>query len=1099
MLTVEDINNQDAIVLTIFPDSDGNYLENIKMPYAFETGEYTLFVSENGGEYKETNFFYEKQNPSVSIISPSSGKYMQSDLSEIEYRAENFSENFNSAVFYINGEQIMESTDKNGSFEIPALEGGNYTLTVKASDFDGGSAEASVNVTVAGSSVKPLVTTDFNSYTSGSPADVDSGSVASNGGYIQPVSIDEEHGQSVELGCNDGSSTGPFIGIPTGNTNDMVTLEADVYFPSENAAELDLTIRNQSTPDSLTLIKMRPQNKNEIYIPGTGGTALGGSFESDKWYRIKYTINGANNIFDLWISDGNETIQYASGRLGDNDAKVSVLNQLRFIAFTSNPQGGRVIIDNINSYITVNYPYITGFGSKKGENVYDDVVYDAEAVTVKLNSGVMSDSVKGNISLSSIYGEEEISSISVSQSGTEIDIVPKNQLKSNTEYTVTLNENIKMLSGDAIGYSQTENFTTGLKPLDVVSGEFKSNGNSVAFTPVVKNGTGNPQSIVSIINVWQDGKIIVSKAYSDNIGDGEEKAFSTEFVNVPAGAYAEGFVVNGLSGMRLVADNTFYYTANGDIQKSSALNTGYTADGAKLGIKGSANSAYAQTLISIVPEGMQADTEKINNKQAVLTTLYGNEKGEYSGSVGLSDCLEGGKYTMTAYIGGEKDQEYTFLHINPSAASNIIAQINSASSASAMGSIVAQNTSALGIDEDEYNQDAEYINTLLYAKKPVGGYTSISFYNTAYEAITASHLVRKTSVKETLKQYAEILSIDYQADVESLSDKIWNYAEGYLSGKDYTVISVNDALKNASILGKVKNVSRYTELSDIVINNAQYLGIDLNNSSANYNSVLLKDNVWKNFYKSLDKISDVDDVPAVFYKAVSDASDTEKNPGSNNGGGGSSGSSGGSGSSGSASGSMVTNTGGLNNIQKDTEQSKSVFSDIAGHWAQEIIENLSERNIIDGFEDGSFRPDTSVTRAQFCKMIVTALNLSNSENVTGFNDVNESDWYADYVYAASENGIVNGSDGYFMPNDEITRQDAAIMIFRALKSRGRNVFGSKLFDDTDSIADYAKDAVSALAASGIINGSDGKFNPLNTTTRAEAATMLYNLFEYLGE
>lgn len=176
-----------------------------------------------------------------------------------------------------------------------------------------------------------------------------------------------------------------------------------------------------------------------------------------------------------------------------------------------------------------------------------------------------------------------------------------------------------------------------------------------------------------------------------------------------------------------------------------------------------------------------------------------------------------------------------------------------------------------------------------------------------------------------------------------------------------------------------------------------------------------------------------------------------------------------------------------------------MFSDIAGHWAQEIIENLSERNIIDGFEDGSFRPDTSVTRAQFCKMIVTALNLSNSENVTGFNDVNESDWYAQYVYAASENGIVNGSDGYFMPNDEITRQDAAIMIFRALKSRGRNVFGSKLFDDTDSIADYAKDAVSALAASGIINGSDGKFNPLNTTTRAEAATMLYNLFEYLGE
>ena len=114
----------------------------------------------------------------------------------------------------------------------------------------------------------------------------------------------------------------------------------------------------------------------------------------------------------------------------------------------------------------------------------------------------------------------------------------------------------------------------------------------------------------------------------------------------------------------------------------------------------------------------------------------------------------------------------------------------------------------------------------------------------------------------------------------------------------------------------------------------------------------------------------------------------------------------------------------------------AVFSDIAGHPNQVAIETLVSMGIVNGMGDGTFAPEATMTRAQFCTMVVKALELVPLES-TVFSDVPAKQWYSGYVGAASANGIVNGvGGGKFNPNGTIIGQHAALMVNRAAKVLG---------------------------------------------------------------
>ncbi|WP_010276312.1 S-layer homology domain-containing protein [Paenibacillus senegalensis] len=182
------------------------------------------------------------------------------------------------------------------------------------------------------------------------------------------------------------------------------------------------------------------------------------------------------------------------------------------------------------------------------------------------------------------------------------------------------------------------------------------------------------------------------------------------------------------------------------------------------------------------------------------------------------------------------------------------------------------------------------------------------------------------------------------------------------------------------------------------------------------------------------------------------------------------------------------------------------FADTASHWAKEEIEQLASRLLIRGTGERHFSPDRAISRAEFAALLVRAVGASPDQAASpAYRDVNSADWYHDAVKAANASGLVEGfENGEFRPNSTITREQMAAMIIRAMdylgvvndKAAGA---GLERFSDHKAIQGWAREAVSQAAAAGIITGmEDGSFRPGDTATRAQAAVMLQRFLQQVG-
>ena len=191
------------------------------------------------------------------------------------------------------------------------------------------------------------------------------------------------------------------------------------------------------------------------------------------------------------------------------------------------------------------------------------------------------------------------------------------------------------------------------------------------------------------------------------------------------------------------------------------------------------------------------------------------------------------------------------------------------------------------------------------------------------------------------------------------------------------------------------------------------------------------------------------------------------------------------------------------------EGTANVPYDIYGHWGQDYIYSLIDSGIIKGYEDGTFRPDNSITRAEFCTLVIETLVRRNgieySETRGTFKDVKANDWYAKYVETAVELGIVGGvGDGYFDPNGKMNREQLAKMmsdVYCLEKEVSFEEIASpedsyKDFADSKDISDWALKYVSAAYNAGLMQGKENGFAPKAPTTRAESATIIYRLFGF---
>lgn len=182
------------------------------------------------------------------------------------------------------------------------------------------------------------------------------------------------------------------------------------------------------------------------------------------------------------------------------------------------------------------------------------------------------------------------------------------------------------------------------------------------------------------------------------------------------------------------------------------------------------------------------------------------------------------------------------------------------------------------------------------------------------------------------------------------------------------------------------------------------------------------------------------------------------------------------------------------------------FSDIQNHWAKKEIEALATRKIILGKTKELFAPEAKLTRAEFAVLVARALELEMKPYAGTFSDVKASKaWAYAGIEAAARAGIINGKlDGSFDPDAQITREEIATIIVRAVKyedaSLLQNLDTSKVFADDKDIAAFARLSVKQAVALGIVNGrSNNTFAPKANATRAESAVMLYRALDKLGD
>jgi hypothetical protein len=179
------------------------------------------------------------------------------------------------------------------------------------------------------------------------------------------------------------------------------------------------------------------------------------------------------------------------------------------------------------------------------------------------------------------------------------------------------------------------------------------------------------------------------------------------------------------------------------------------------------------------------------------------------------------------------------------------------------------------------------------------------------------------------------------------------------------------------------------------------------------------------------------------------------------------------------------------------DTSVNPFTDLGSYsWADDAISYLYHNGIVEG-SGGKFRPADNISRGDFTLMIARAFDLSY--NGTGnFSDVEPGSYYFNAIGAAKALDIVMGSGGTFDPDASLTRQDAMVIIERALDAVGEplaagNAGNLSAFTDSDEFSSYAVSAAAALIKAGIITGSSGLLHPKDDITRAEMSVILYRI------
>ena len=173
------------------------------------------------------------------------------------------------------------------------------------------------------------------------------------------------------------------------------------------------------------------------------------------------------------------------------------------------------------------------------------------------------------------------------------------------------------------------------------------------------------------------------------------------------------------------------------------------------------------------------------------------------------------------------------------------------------------------------------------------------------------------------------------------------------------------------------------------------------------------------------------------------------------------------------------------------------YGDAYGHWAYEALTWAVDNGVLVGTSEDKLNPDGYLTRAQMAAMIDQLFGTYKSVDISRYTDVSRGSWYYDYIAQAVHMGTFAGYSNRRMgPNDNITREQAIVVLARTvcLPSAGNSALAR--FPDRNQVGAWAADSVAAMIERGYVSGyNDGRLNPKGQITRAEMAQIMCNIFQ----
>ncbi|WP_238600697.1 S-layer homology domain-containing protein, partial [Metasolibacillus meyeri] len=167
------------------------------------------------------------------------------------------------------------------------------------------------------------------------------------------------------------------------------------------------------------------------------------------------------------------------------------------------------------------------------------------------------------------------------------------------------------------------------------------------------------------------------------------------------------------------------------------------------------------------------------------------------------------------------------------------------------------------------------------------------------------------------------------------------------------------------------------------------------------------------------------------------------------------------------------------------------FKDVEKHWAKEMIEELAAQGIIQGYEDGSFHPNAPISRMHVAVLLTRAFSLEAVREVDDFSDVPSTHTYYDAIHTLYRAGIVDGSNGAFLPAEKMTRAQLAKVLVGV---RGQTPTGTSTFKDVAS-EHWSAGYIAVLEREGIALGDNGYFRPNEPVTRAQFVAFLSRIMQ----